>query len=144
MEPAFTFSPGVFATTAVVSVCPYPSRMVRPQLSSTFRTTSGFSGSPALTTSRNFTAYLRKSSLTSILQAVGGAQRVVTPKRTNRSSVLEGLNRVSFVARMHAPAFHGAKNELQACFAQPGELMFQCRSPGLMPIQYIVARWPTG
>src|SRR3954463_6078666 len=118
--------------------------MVSPQLSSTCRTISGFSGSPALTTSRNLTGYLRRSSWTSILHAVGGAQRVVTPKRTNLSRVLEALNQVSFDAKMDAPAFHGAKNELQACFAQPGELMFQWRSPGLMPIQYIVERWPTG
>jgi hypothetical protein len=43
-----------------------------------------------------------------------------------------------------APAFHGANTQLHACFAQPGELMFQWMSPGFRPIQYIVDRWPTG
>jgi hypothetical protein len=33
---------------------------------------------------------------------------------------------------------------LQACFAQPGEEMLRCTSPGCGPSQYIVERWPTG
>jgi len=41
-------------------------------------------------------------------------------------------------------AFHGAKKQLHACFAQPGELMFQWRSPGCSPIQDNVDKWPTG
>ena len=43
-----------------------------------------------------------------------------------------------------APAFHGAKKQLQACLAHPGEEMFRCTSPGCKPSQYIVDRWPTG
>ena len=43
-----------------------------------------------------------------------------------------------------ASAFHGAKNELQACFAQPGLLRFSCTSPGRSPSQYIVDKCPTG
>jgi hypothetical protein len=43
-----------------------------------------------------------------------------------------------------ASAFQGAKTLLQACFAQPGEEMLRCTSPGRRPIQYIVDRWPTG
>lgn len=43
-----------------------------------------------------------------------------------------------------ASAFHGAKRFDQACLAQPGEEMFRCTSPGLSPIQYIVAKCPTG
>src|SRR5689334_25437291 len=43
-----------------------------------------------------------------------------------------------------ASAFHGAKRLDQACLAQPGEEMFRCTSPGLSPIQYMVARCPIG
>ncbi|CAM5435387.1 hypothetical protein SHIRM173S_00774 [Streptomyces hirsutus] len=43
-----------------------------------------------------------------------------------------------------ASAFHGAKRLDQACLAQPGEEMFRCTSPGVSPIQYMVARCPTG
>src|ERR671924_2205175 len=43
-----------------------------------------------------------------------------------------------------ASAFHGAKRLDQACLAQPGEEMFRCTSPGLRPIQYMVARCPIG
>src|ERR1044072_9896010 len=43
-----------------------------------------------------------------------------------------------------ASAFHGANTLLHACFAQPGEEMLRCTSPGSRPIQYIVDRWPTG
>ncbi len=43
-----------------------------------------------------------------------------------------------------ASAFHGAKRFDQACLAQPGEEMLRCTSPGLRPIQYMVARWPIG
>nr|BFE68813.1 hypothetical protein GCM10020092_021140 [Actinoplanes digitatis] len=44
----------------------------------------------------------------------------------------------------HAWAFHGAKTLLHACFAQPGDEMFRCTSPGRSPIQYIVDRCPAG
>jgi hypothetical protein len=43
-----------------------------------------------------------------------------------------------------APAFHGAKKQLQACFAQPGDEMLRWMSSGRTPSQYIVDRWPTG
>src|SRR5215207_5558429 len=43
-----------------------------------------------------------------------------------------------------APASHGAKQLLQACFAQPGEERLRRTAPGFRPSQYIVARWPTG
>src|SRR5215469_10382920 len=41
-----------------------------------------------------------------------------------------------------APAFNGAKKQLQACFAQPGDEMLRWMSPGRTPSQYIVERWP--
>ncbi len=41
-------------------------------------------------------------------------------------------------------AFHGANRLLHACLAQPGEEMFRWTSPGWLPIQYIVDRWPIG
>ncbi len=43
-----------------------------------------------------------------------------------------------------ACAIHGAKKQLHACFAQPGELMLRCTSPGLAATQNEVARCPTG
>lgn len=43
-----------------------------------------------------------------------------------------------------ASAFHGAKRLDQACLAQPGEEMLRWTSPGRSPVQYMVARWPTG
>jgi len=42
--------------------------------------------------------------------------------------------------KMQAPAFHGAKKQLHACLAQPGDEMLRCTSPGFRPIQYIVVR----
>ncbi len=39
-----------------------------------------------------------------------------------------------------APAFHGAKKQLQACLAQPGDEMLRCTSPGRNPSQYMVDR----
>ncbi|WP_244216692.1 formate dehydrogenase accessory sulfurtransferase FdhD, partial [Streptomyces xinghaiensis] len=33
---------------------------------------------------------------------------------------------------------------LPLCLAQPGEEMLRWASPGRSPIQYMVARWPTG
>src|SRR5579864_7873404 len=105
---------------------------------------SGLSGSPAPTISRSFTAYDASGSCTSMRQTVGGAHSVVTLKRTSTSSVSFGTKRGKLKMKTHAWAFHGAKKQLHACFAQPGELMFQWTSPGCRPIQYIVDRWPTG
>ena len=39
-----------------------------------------------------------------------------------------------------APAFQGAKKQLHACFAQPGEETFRWMSPGSNPSTYIVER----
>jgi len=77
-------------------------------------------------------------------QTVGGAHRVVTPQRTIASSVFCGSKRPCGGMKMVAPAFQGAKKQLQACLAHPGELMFKWTSPARRPIQYIVERWPTG
>ena len=46
--------------------------------------------------------------------------------------------------KMQAPAIQGAKKLLQACLAQPGELMLKWMSPSRSPIQNMVVRWPTG
>src|SRR5215470_7476271 len=46
--------------------------------------------------------------------------------------------------RRGGSSFHGAKKQLQACFAQPGDEMLRWMSPGRTPSQYIVNRWPTG
>lgn len=44
--------------------------------------TSGFSGSPAATTSRGGVASRLRSAWMSIRQTVGGAQKLVTPERS--------------------------------------------------------------
>ncbi len=75
---------------------------------------------------------------------VGGAQSVVTRCCDRSARVPAASKRAAPGTKMHAPAFHGAKNELHACLAQPGELMLQWRSSSRSPIQYIVERWPTG
>src|SRR5215475_15558678 len=80
----------------------------------------------------------------SIRQTVGGAQNVVTPHRTIVSSNGPAAKRPWLTMRIVAPAFHGAKRLLHACFAQPGDEMLRCTSPGRRPIQNIVDRWPTG
>ncbi len=77
-------------------------------------------------------------------QTVGGAQSVVIWCLTSASSVAFALKRDVLWMNTVAPAFHGAKTQLHACFAQPGELMFRWTSPGLRPIQYMVDKWPTG
>ena len=61
--------------------------MVRPHAFRTRSITSGFSGSPALTTSRKDVFQRASSSPISIRQTVGGAQSVVTPQRTMVSSM---------------------------------------------------------
>ncbi len=77
-------------------------------------------------------------------QTVGGAQNVVTPHRTIASSSGAAANRCWLTIITQAAAFHGANRLLHACFAQPGEEMLRCTSPGRRPIQYIVERCPTG
>jgi hypothetical protein len=80
----------------------------------------------------------------SIRQTVGGAQKVLTRQSPSARSRPGELNRDWLRMRIVAWAFHGAYRLDQACLAQPGEEMFRCTSPGLMPIQYIVDRWPAG
>src|ERR1700709_505415 len=75
---------------------------------------------------------------------VGGAQSVVAPQRPMVASSPLASKRGWLTTNTVAPAFHGAKKQLQACLAQPGELMFQCASPGYRPIQHIVDRCATG
>src|SRR5712692_2904556 len=53
IEPGLTFNGGKLAQRRTVSVCPYPSRIVKPLLFSQVRMTSGLSGSPAPTQWRN-------------------------------------------------------------------------------------------
>ena len=63
-----------------------------------------------------------------------------------RSSVAitDAASKRPFMTSTQASAIHGAKTLLHACFAQPGEEMLRCTSPGSSPIQYIVDRCPTG
>src|SRR5689334_1973165 len=118
--------------------------MVIPHASRTCSITSGFSGSPALAASRSFVFHPARSSVTSMRQTVGGAQKVVTPEPVSVSSRLRALKRDWLSTNTVASAFHGAKKQLHACLAQPGDDRLQWMSPGLSPIQYMVERWPTG
>jgi hypothetical protein len=102
--------------------------------------TSGFSGSPAATASRSDTRRAARSSSTSMRHTVGGAHRVVIGSDASRSSVRAAEKRAVACTNTVAAAFHGANTLLHACFAQPGELMFQCTSPGRRPTQYMVVR----
>ncbi len=104
---------------------------------------SGLTGSPAALTSRRTTFHCLKSCWISIRQTVGGAQKTVTWCSTSASSAARGSKR-NASAMMVAPAFQGAKKLDQACFAQPGEEMLRCASPGLIPSPYIVERCPIG
>src|ERR1019366_9611214 len=96
------------------------------------------------TSSLHLTGYAPRSSSTSRRHTVGGAHSVVTSQREITSRVFLASNRAQLCTKMVAPAFHGAKKLLQACLAHPGVLMFKWMSSGRMPIQYMVARWPTG
>lgn len=82
MEPAFSSWPGLLATCTAVSVCPKPSRMVTPHSRRTVSMTSGFSGSPAATTSRGRVRNWPRSAWISMRHTVGGAQKLVTPARS--------------------------------------------------------------
>src|SRR5580698_5919629 len=118
--------------------------MVMPHAVLTCSMTSGLSGSPAPISSRIGTSPSDQFSWISMRHTVGGAQNVVTPQRVTVSSRPLALNRFWLATKMHARPFHGAKKQLQACLAQPGDEIFMWTSPGLIPIQYIVERCPTG
>ena len=75
---------------------------------------------------------------------VGGAHSVVTPQRPTVASSALASKRGWLTTNTVAPAFHGAKKQLQACLAQPGEEIFRCTSPGCSPSQNIVDSAPTG
>ena len=64
---------------------------------------------------------------------VGGAHSVVTPQRPIVASNRFASKRGWLTMKMAAPAFHGAKKQLQACLAQPGEEILRCTSPGCKP-----------
>src|SRR5690349_18817631 len=118
--------------------------MVTPQAARTWSITSGLSGSPAPQTSRKLTLKEARFSWMKRRHTVGGAQSVVTPQRPMVASRFFASKRGWLTTNTVAPAFHGAKKQLQACLAQPGEEMLRWTSPGLSPIQYMVERWPTG
>jgi hypothetical protein len=69
---------------------------------------------------------------------------VVTPQRPTVASKALASKRGWLTTNTVAPAFHGAKKQLQACLAQPGEEIFRCMSPGCSPSQNIVDSAPTG
>src|SRR5579862_9813298 len=112
--------------------------MVRPQAALTWSITSGLSGSPAPQTSRSDILKLARSSWMNRRHTVGGAHNVVTPQRPMVAKRAFASKRGWFTMKIVAPAFHGAKKQLQACLAQPGEEMLRWMSPGCKPIQYMV------
>src|SRR5690242_588445 len=118
--------------------------MVSPQAARTWSMTSGLSGSPAPQTSRKLTLKSESRSWMNSRQTVGGAHSVVTPQRPIVASKALASKRGWLTTNTVAPAFQGAKKQLQACLAQPGEEMFRCTSPGCSPSQNIVDNAPTG
>src|ERR1700761_7110163 len=118
--------------------------MVKPQAAFTWSITSGLSGSPAPQTSRRLTLKSASFSWMKSRHTVGGAHSVVTPQRPMVDSSCLASKRGWLQMKMVAPAFQGAKKQLQACLAQPGEEMLRCTSPGCKPSQYIVDSAPTG
>src|SRR6202035_434196 len=118
--------------------------MVNPQAARTWSITSGLSGSPAPQTSRSDTLKVASSSWMNSRHTVGGAHSVVTPQRATVASNPLASKRGWLTTNTVAPAFHGAKKQLQACLAQPGEEIFRCTSPGCNPSQYMGESPPTG
>src|ERR1700755_2972888 len=118
--------------------------MVRPQAACTWSITSGLSGSPAPQTSRKETLKSARRSWMNSRHTVGGAHSVVTLQRPMVASSDFASKRGWLTMKIVAPAFHGAKKQLQACLAQPGDEILRCTSPGFRPSQYMVERWPTG
>src|SRR5947209_13434976 len=118
--------------------------MVNPHAAFTWSITSGLSGSPAPQTSRSATLKAARFSWMNSRHTVGGAHNVVTPQRPMVVSSALASKRGWLTTNTVAPAFQGAKKQLQACLAQPGDDMLRWTSPGFRPIQYIVERWPTG
>src|SRR3954453_23234212 len=99
--------------------------MVSPQAVFTLLVTSGLSGSPAPHTSRNETLKVASFSWMNSRHTVGGAHSVVTPQRSMVASSPLASKRGWVTTNTVAPAFHGAKKQLQACLAQPGEEMLR-------------------
>src|SRR5690349_16065620 len=118
--------------------------MVSPQAALTWSITSGLSGSPAPQTSRRLTLKSASCSWMNRRHTVGGAHSVVTPQRTTVASSPLASKRGWLTTNTVAPAFQGAKKQLQACLAQPGDEMLRWMSPGCRPSQYIVDNAPTG
>src|SRR6267142_5165334 len=118
--------------------------MVSPHAVRTWSITSGLSGSPAPQTSRKLILKAESFSWMNSRHTVGGAQRVVTPQRPMVASNALASKRGWLTTNTVAPAFQGAKKQLQACLAQPGEEIFRCTSPGCNPSQNMVESPPTG
>src|SRR5437773_7138238 len=106
--------------------------------------TSGLSGSPAPQTSRSDTLKAASCSWMNSRHTVGGAHSVVTPQRPTVASSALASKRGWLTTNTVAPAFQGAKKQLQACLAQPGDEILRCTSPGCSPSQNIVDKAPTG
>src|SRR5437016_5320183 len=101
--------------------------MVRPVATFHAASTSGLSGSPALTQCRSDgNRYFDKSSRTISRNAVGGAHQVVMGNCASVRRAAAGSNfpRAS-TAKTQAPICHGPKRQDQAALAQPVSVMHQ-------------------
>mmetsp|Transcript_9007 Transcript_9007/g.25235 ORF Transcript_9007/g.25235 Transcript_9007/m.25235 type:complete len:268 (+) Transcript_9007:255-1058(+) len=110
---------------------------------------SGVSGSPALTASRRRTSECPPDCKgpRNARHTEGGAQSVVARtwlRKRRQSSAQKACVGGGLYKQTVAEAFSGAKIELHACFAQPELDKLTWRSGGVMPIQNMVERLPTG
>ena len=120
-----------------------PSRSVSPQASRTRLITSGFNGSPALETSRSGTRYFRGPAGSACARRWVGRERgdLAADELIEQRARVEALVLVGEHGGLRIPR---REEHDQACFADPGEITLRCTSPGVMPSQYIVDKWPIG
>jgi len=69
---------------------------------------------------------------------------VVTPQRPDGCEQRLGVEARLVDTNTVAPAFQGAKKQLQACLAQPGEEMFRCTCRAAARAKNMVDKPPTG
>ena len=144
MEPGFSGWPGELATWTAVSVWPKPSRIVTPQARRTCSMTSGFSGSPAATTSRGRVRSWERSAWISIRHTVGGAQKLVTGRAVHLRHQPGRVEAGVVVDEDGGLGVPGREEVGPGVLGPAGRGDVQVHVARLRPIQYIVARWPIG
>ena len=106
--------------------------------------TSGFSGSPAPTHSRSVRC--RRGQVGLDQHPPDRRRRAQRGDPAAADGVEQSRRGEPLVAQDERgrPGVPRREHVLHACFAQPGEEMFRCTSPGCRPIQYMVDRCPAG